>query len=131
MMILDIEELFVKLFLLYNLSEQDLLQGFVDLFNRYELDLDSSNLQINPWHDRNSKLEEKLSSQWDKLDCEYGRVLTSTGVYACPFLANDYRGRCGSSFVDYNKKSSLETSFCGTCISSKKQLFSIDFSIFE
>ena len=75
--------------------------------------------------------EEKLEAQWNKLDCEYGRILTSKGVYTCPFLANDYRGRCGSSFVDYNKKSSLETSFCETCISSKKQLFSIDFAMFE
>ena len=115
----------------YNLSDKELLQGFSDLFKRYELDLDSSNLQIIPWHDRNSRLEEKLEAQWNKLDCEYGRILTSKGVYTCPFLANDYRGRCGSSFVDYNKKSSLETSFCETCISSKKQLFSIDFAMFE
>lgn len=115
----------------YNLSERDLSDGFKDLFYRYELDLDCSNLQINPWHDKNSKLETNLGEQWTKLDCEYGRILTSTGVYTCPFLANDYRGRCGSSFVDYNKKSSLETSFCRTCVSSKKQLFSIDFSMFE
>ena len=66
-----------------------------------------------------------------RLDCEYGRILTKNGVYTCPFLANDYRGRCGSSLQDYTKRSSLETSFCNTCIKSKKQLFGIDFSKFE
>ena len=116
----------------YNLSDSELSQGFSELFNRYSLDdMSLVNLQIIPWHDVDSKVDTEICNNWHKLDCEYGRILTVNGVYTCPFLANDYRGRCGSSFVDYNKKSSLETSFCNTCISSKKQLFSIDFSMFE
>ena len=115
----------------YNLSNQELVQGFDNLFSRNEFDLDSSNLQVIPWYDRNSQPDENLSVSSGKFDCEFGRILTANGIYSCPFLANDYRGRCGSSFVDYNKKSSLETSFCNTCMLAKKQLFSIDFSKFE
>lgn len=115
----------------YNLSEEDIMHGFGALFSRNEFDLDSSNLQIIPWHDRNSQLDEHLSVSSGNFDCKFGRILTTNGVYSCPFLANDYRGRCGSSFVDYNKKSSLETSFCNTCMLAKKQLFSIDFTQFE
>ena len=81
--------------------------------------LDFSNLNINPWYDKNTKFEGEVNGSWDRLDCEYGRILTKNGVYTCPFLANDYRGRCGSSLQDYTKRSSLETSFCNTCIKSK------------
>ncbi len=115
----------------YKLPMDELFNGFQALFDRNGFELDSSNLQVIPWHDKSEKLEDEIHSSWEKLDCEYGRILTVNGVYTCPFLANDYRGRCGSTFADYNKKSSLETSFCNTCMKSKKQLFSIDFSQFE
>lgn len=115
----------------YNLSNDEWENGFEKLFERNNFELDSSNLHIIPWHDKNSSFEECCLDNYSSLDCETSRVLTINGVYSCPFLANDYRGRCGSSFVDYNKKSSLETSFCNTCVRAKKQLFSIDFSMFE
>jgi molybdenum cofactor biosynthesis enzyme MoaA len=115
----------------YNMTENEIYQGFMRVFKHNDFDLDKTNLQIIPWHDKNSQVENEFVSKWEKLDCEYGRMLTSSGVYTCPFLANDYRGRCGSSFQDYNKKSSLETSFCNTCVNFKKQLFSIDYSQFE
>lgn len=118
----------------YNESTSELLEGFSYIFTKNNFDLDISNLQIIPWHNKNGKFEEELSESsmtWDSLDCEYGRILTAQGVYTCPFLANDYRGRCGGSFRDYTKRSSLETSFCNTCIKSKKQMFGIDFSQFE
>lgn len=115
----------------YNLSEQELYEGFANVFARNNFSFDTSYLQINPWHDSTVKNEDPIDNAWEKLDCEYGRILTNKGIYTCPFLANDYRGRCGSSFADYNKKSSLETSFCNTCLKSKKQMFSIDFHKFE
>lgn len=115
----------------YNLSDFDLYEGFCELFKRNNFDMDSTNLQIIPWYDKNSNSDVDLQTPNGKYDCETGRILTANGVYSCPFLANDYRGRCGSNFVDFNKKSSLETSFCNTCISAKKQLFAIDFTQFE
>ncbi len=115
----------------YQESKEDLLQGFREIFANTDFELDYSNLNINPWHDKNSKFDGEITGDWDKLDCEYGRILTTNGVYTCPFLANDYRGRCGSTFRDYTKRSSLETSFCNTCVKSKKMMFGIDFSKFE
>lgn len=115
----------------YNLSLEELFEGFSVVFKRNSFDLDIANLQVSPWHDKSVKFEDEMNGDWEKLDCEYGRILTATGIYTCPFLANDYRGRCGSSFMDYNKRSSLETSFCNTCVKAKKQIFSIDFSQFE
>lgn len=108
-----------------------LVKGLQNIFDKNNFNLDSTNLQISEWHNKNEKFEGEIQGKWEKLDCEYGRILTSQGVYTCPFLANDYRGRCGSNFKDYTKKSALETSFCNTCVKSKKQIFGIDFSQFE
>lgn len=58
-------------------------------------------------------------------DCTTGRILTASGVYACPFLANDHRGRMGSSLKDYSKKMYLETNYCLTCMNNGKKLFGI------
>lgn len=58
-------------------------------------------------------------------DCAAGRILTANGIYACPFLANDHRGRMGSSFKDYSKKMYLETNYCLTCMDNGKKLFAL------
>jgi hypothetical protein len=62
-------------------------------------------------------------------DCKRSRILTSKGVYACPFLANDHRGRMGNDFKDFSKKMYLETSYCETCCKNKSQMFGINFSL--
>ncbi|MCQ2740285.1 MAG: radical SAM protein [bacterium] len=59
-------------------------------------------------------------------DCMKGRILTQNGVYACPFLAGDYRGRCGLNFSDYSKIISAETEFCATCSKNENTVFSIN-----
>ena len=117
----------------YSISNDDLWNGFALLFSKNNFDMDKSNLQIVPWYDDQVSCggEGNFGVNSDNLDCENGRILTATGVYTCPFLANDYRGRCGSSFNDYTKRSSLETSFCDTCVKSKSPMFGIDFSQFE
>lgn len=115
----------------YNIPPAELISGFEELFEKNKFDMDRTNLQIVPWHDKNSVFDGEINGNWEKLDCEYGRVLSDSGIYTCPFLTDDYRGRCGSSFNDYTKRSPLETSFCKTCLKSKKQIFGIDFSQFE
>ena len=60
-----------------------------------------------------------------KTDCMYGRCLGTNGVYACPFLSNDYRGRVGTSFKDYARNVTAETDFCATCSKNNNFMFSI------
>lgn len=60
-----------------------------------------------------------------KTDCMRGRILCNTGVYSCPFLANDYRGRTGSSFKDFSKSITAETDFCATCSKNNDFMFTI------
>lgn len=108
-----------------------LFENFQEILAKYSYYINSSHLQIVPWHDKTKEFSENIIYDNSELDCQYGRILTSQGVYACPFLSDDYRGRCGSSFKDYTKRCSLETAFCQTCICAKNQIFGINFSCFE
>lgn len=114
----------------YKEDKNVLLQEFTNLCSKIGFETTPNNFVINEYCDTNSP-SEALSQDWQSLDCEYGRILTAKGVYSCPFLANDHRGRCGSSFLDYSDKILLESSFCQTCIKNKKAMFSLDFSAFE
>lgn len=112
----------------YNLSYADLTQGFKIAFEHYDIDFSGINIQINPYYDKNSQSDFKGIEFCGNYDCEYGRVLTASGVFACPFLANDYRGRCGNSFKDYKKRTFLETPFCSTCAKAENPMFTLNFS---
>lgn len=111
----------------YKESEKNLIENFKQIFSKMNFELDNSHIQINPWHDKNSIIEDIISDNNNKLDCKYGRALTKNGIYTCPFLANDYRGRSGSNLKNYTKRTSLETNFCTTCLKAKSQIFGIDF----
>lgn len=114
----------------YNEQRDKLVEEFKKIFSKQGLELKCSNIIINGYYDcKNNKLPDEYV--WNTLDCEYGRILTSKGVYSCPFLANDYRGRCGSDFSDYSKHNTIETNFCNVCIENKENLFGINFKLFE
>ena len=114
----------------YDEKPEILREEFKKIFQKAGIDADDSNVVINEYYNKDSDSDE-VSTEWDSLDCEYGRIVTAKGIYSCPFLANDHRGRCGSSFSDFMDKTVLETSFCRTCIKNKKAMFGIDFSKFE
>lgn len=105
-----------------------LVNEFKKVCQKIDFDAQDCNFVINEYYDGNDTVNDY---QWKDLDCEYGRILTLKGVYSCPFLANDHRGRCGSDFKDYAKHNTLETSFCSHCIKNKKKLFGIDYKQFE
>lgn len=111
----------------YNLAEREIVDGFRSAFMRYDIDFSKINIHINPWYDKNAGEEVQEIDLSANFDCENGRILTASGVFACPFLADDYRGRCGSSFADYKKRCFLETPYCNTCAKSSKPLFGLSF----
>lgn len=114
----------------YNLTKKDILKNFQILFNQINFDICENNIKINSWQD-NSKIPEEIDWVWDSLDCESGRMLTVNGVYTCPYLANDHRGRLGSDFKDFSRKNSLETNLCTNCIANRNAVFSIDYNLFK
>lgn len=88
----------------YNEGREKILEGFKPVCEKIGFDACESNFKINNFYDKNSKDEIEFQTGWESLDCEHGRMLTAKGVYTCPFLANDHRGRSGADFKDYSRK---------------------------
>ena len=105
----------------YKLDEKEILQTFNQIFK--EQDISNCDVQItNSYPDFD---DENFSKPAKKTDCMFGRILTKNGIYACPFLSNDYRGRAGSSFKDFSKNVSAETDYCATCSKNNNYIFTI------
>lgn len=113
----------------YNIKENILIENFSSLLSQIDKDFDKAHIQITPWHNKDEEFE-NINLKSGKTDCRNSRVLTSKGVYSCPFLSDDYRGRCGSSFDNYSKKCVIETNFCHTCMKSDEQIFGINWEKF-
>ena len=105
----------------YNLDKNEIMNEFGKIFSEQEIQ--NTDIQINLSYPNFD--DENFSKPSHKTDCMTGRILTQKGVYACPFLANDYRGRAGSSFADYSKSFIAETDFCATCSKNDGCMFSI------
>ncbi len=106
----------------YKLSESSILNGFENIFKSQEIY--NTDIQICSSHPDYS--DENFVKAAFKTDCMTGRILTETGIYSCPFLAGDYRGRCGSNFSNYSKCITAESEFCATCSKNNNPIFTID-----
>ena len=114
----------------YKLDKKELLTNFKRVFDNIVVRVEDCNFQINEFYNKYSK-EDLIVEEYKNLDCQTGRILTEKGVYVCPFLANDHRGRMGADFTDYGKKMCLETPYCATCAKNKEKMFSINYKYFE
>lgn len=110
----------------YNsVDERYLIEQFKATFKKIDIELEDINFSIVPLFDKNRQTNEKYIENADKctFDCSYSRTLTNNGVYTCPLLTSDERGRSGSSFEDYSKRNFLETEICSQCAKNGKNLF--------
>lgn len=114
----------------YNEDKSILLEEFKKICDKIGFETQPHNFVINECYFK-TKPSEIMDTHWESLDCEYGRILTSKGIYTCPFLSNDHRGRSGADFTDFSKKTVLETPQCASCIKNKQLLFGINFSEFS
>lgn len=113
----------------YKEDKKTLIEEFNKIFKKIGFDANDFNFQINEYYNKfNQNQDDFELDRTNNFDCYCGRILTDRGVYVCPFLANDHRGRMGSDFQDYSKKMYLETNFCLTCAKNKNKLFGINFS---
>ncbi len=103
----------------YNLDKKEIIQNFKEIFTKQ--DIINADIQINVSY----PVDTENISISRKTDCMYGRVLSQNGIYSCPFLANDYRGRCGCSFKNYSKTTNAETDFCISCSANQNPVFMI------
>lgn len=114
----------------FNEGKETLLNEFRAVCDKIGFQANENNFKINLYHNK-SNSPELTETEWNSLDCENSRTLTAKGIYTCPFLANDHRGRSGSDLKDFSHRNTLETDFCSTCIKNKEKFFAIDFKQFS
>ncbi|MBR2430948.1 radical SAM protein [bacterium] len=106
----------------YNLEKKDIEEKFLQVFKEH--DIVNTELQISTSYLK-SENEDFLVIKSEKTDCMFGRVLGVNGIYACPYLSNDYRGRVGTSFKNFSTTFNAETDFCATCSKNNNFVFTI------
>ncbi len=111
----------------YNINEIELKNNFKELCSSLGFETTDLNFKIIPLLNKEAKYEIDSDKNYDSLniECANSRTLTINGIFSCPLLSTDNRGKCGSDFSDYSKKSYLETSYCSQCINHNNYLFSL------
>lgn len=110
----------------YGEDKAVLISEFTQLCTKIGFETTDFNFQINEYHNKFKVNSDDFEYVGDNFDCKNGRMLTENGVYVCPFLANDHRGRMGADFNDFSRKMYLETDFCLTCIKNQSKMFSLN-----
>lgn len=105
----------------FNLDKNEILENLKMLLNKNEII--NTDIQISESFSQNTEIQSVCKSE--KTDCMYGRVLTNTGIYSCPFLSADYRGRVGTDFTNYSKSITAETNYCSVCSKNNDFVFTI------
>ncbi len=130
-------ECFVTCVNLKNEDEYVIKKGFETLFANQGLDIPISNLKVVPLlkignyakyynitdNSQSVSFEDLDNFDINNLDCKTSRVITNDGVYSCPALVNDPRGRLGESISDASDSVYLETQTCYECIKRHDNLF--------
>ncbi len=105
----------------YNLQKEEIRENFLNIFKMS--DITDTDIQINVSYPVKDDLYYTKSAA--KTDCMTGRSISQSGVYSCPFLSGDYRGRMGASFKDYSQTVNAETDFCAVCSANENCVFGI------
>lgn len=115
----------------YKEDKATLINEFKKVCQKAGFEAKDSNFTINEFFDKTKQASNDIDYSNIESDCKYGRILTAKGIYSCPFLANDHRGRCGSEFSDFARHNTLETNFCEACMKNKEKYFGINFNLFQ
>ena len=109
-----------------NIDENEIKENFKKLCSSFDFETSDINFKIVPILNKNksNEIPDNIDFNNLNLECTNSRTLTINGVFLCPLLSTDNRGKCGSDFSDYSKRSYIETSFCPQCISHNKYIFS-------
>ncbi len=105
----------------YNLEKEAIKENFNKILNEFEI----NNTDIKIICSYPNFEEKHFTQKARKTDCMYGRAISNNGIYTCPFLSSDYRGRVGSTFQNYSKAFLAETDFCATCSKNNDFIFTI------
>lgn len=109
----------------YNLPSDEIISGFQLVCQKMDINIDNDNILVIPYINSETFVEQNEVANCDftNLDCAQSRTLNKNGVYCCPFLSSDHRGRMGANFKDYSKKNYLETNYCAQCLKYSQNIF--------
>lgn len=109
-----------------NMPVKELKMHFKELCSSIDFETTDMNFKIIPLMKRDYICENDENTDYSKLklECKRSRTLTVNGIFTCPLLASDNRGKCGNDINDYSKKNYLETAYCSQCIANNEYLFS-------
>ena len=122
---------------LKNENSEILKEGFLNLFKRNNINIETKKIKIIPLlkmgnyakyygitETENLVTFDKLENfNCEFLDCKNSRVKSINGIFSCPALVNDPRGKLGEKLSDASKKMYLETPICYNCINREEKLF--------
>lgn len=108
-----------------NENQDTLMNGFKEIGKKFKFETEDINFCFVPdLKDENSaETKDTVDNANLHTDCKSGRMLTKHGVYNCPVLANDYRGRSGSTIANFSAKCYLETVECQNCLKHGKKIY--------
>ncbi|MDD3419970.1 MAG: radical SAM protein [Candidatus Gastranaerophilales bacterium] len=123
-----------------NRDDDELKSGFRELFDSIGFETEDLNYKIIPpiktgeyalnygkyQDDEFVDCNSLKNADTDNFDCKTSRIITQDGVYSCPALATDSRGKIGTTIQDYSKKVFLEANTCYTCKKLNGKLFNND-----
>ncbi len=118
-------------------DEESLKNGFLKLLSKFDFHPTDINVKIIPLiksgeYEKNYsayKEDDIVTRQGLKncdtslFDCANSRVVAEDGIYACPALLNDPRGRIGSTLSEASTKIYMEPNICYSCQASNKNMF--------
>lgn len=110
-----------------NRPEEEIKNEFKELCSSFNFETTDINFKILPYMKQDAPNEPAEFLSEPQTECTKSRTLTINGVFSCPMLASDNRGKCGSDFTDYEKRCYLETTYCNQCAKFNKGLFGFDF----
>lgn len=128
---------------LWGEDENEFRNGFFELLSQFDFEPSEINLKIIPAI-KTGEYSKNFSSyneneivtgdmykkcNPEKFDCANSRVVTESGIYVCPGLLNDPRGRVGDTLSNSSTKFFLELNTCFLCSSRNKALFNNEWGL--
>lgn len=112
-----------------NRSRDEIFEEFRDYFSKKGFIFEDINLKIIPYFPMDNNFKDfdiNKDTEYRTLDCSNSRIVSSSGIYACPVLVDDYRARMGSSIDDCSRFNYLESEKCAICTNLRHKAMAND-----
>ncbi len=128
---------------LWNEDEAEFRNGFFNLLSEFNFEPSEINLKTIPvlktgeyeknfsgYEENDFVTAENIKNcTLENFDCSNTRVIAEDGVYVCPALVNDPRGKIGETLSDSPNKFFLELNTCFSCQHANKKLFNNEWKV--